>query len=95
MSALTAEYVLGELGMSAHDVADQLGKFSETAKLLSSQRPRLIDEHPKQWVGLYDGHVEVFGDSLDEIMSAIDERQIPRDSVILRFIDTEEKTLIL
>jgi hypothetical protein len=95
MTALSQDEALALLGKPPNEVARELANFSETAKILSSNHPRLIDEHPLEWVALYDGRVEVFGKSLSAVMKQLDTKGYPREEVIVRFIDTDEKTLIL
>jgi hypothetical protein len=55
----------------------------------------MIDEHPQQWVALYDGHVELYGSTLNSVMAQIDNRGLPKDEMIVRYIDRDIKTLIL
>ena len=91
----TTQGALALLDRPPSAIASELQRFSETARILSSSRPRLIDQHPQQWVALYDGHVEVFGRTLKSVMAQIRSRGLPKDQVIVRYIDKNLKTLIL
>lgn len=93
--ALTADEVLDLLGKPAVDVANEMQTFSKTARALSSEHLRLIDQHPQQWVGLYDGEVKVFGKTLKSVMAQLEERGYPKAEVVVRFIDRERRMLIL
>jgi hypothetical protein len=95
MSALSREQALELLGKDPNQVARELADFSQTARVLSSDHPRLIDEHPDQWVALYQGRVETFGKTLEELIAELEKKGLPRNDVIVRYIDREEKTLIL
>ena len=86
---------LHHLGASAKDIARELTEFTEAAKVLSSDHPRLIDEHPLQWVGVYHGRVAASAPSLKSLMDALAEKGVPAERAIIRFIDKEERTLIL
>jgi len=95
MATLTDQEMLDAWGADAHVISDGLARFTASARALSSDRPRLIDEHPQQWVGLFDGHVEVTGDTIETVMEKLDEKGYPRQETIVRFIDRNPKTLIL
>jgi len=90
----TAE-ALKHLGGSAARIDQELSSFGEAAKVLSTDHPRMIDEHPSKWIAVYEGKVGARAKSLRELLSKIDKKHIPRDKAIIRFIDRQERTLIL
>lgn len=92
---VTADEVLDLFGMPAAEVADEMRAFSKTAQALSAEHLQLIEKHPQQWVGLYDGEVKVYGKTLKSVMSQVEARGYPKAEVIVRFIDREPRTLIL
>lgn len=94
MTTLSDEEVLAAWGDTPDAVADGLRRFSETTQALSSDRPRLIDAHPQEWVALFDS-VEVTGQTLESVIAQLDERGIPRSETIVRYINVCPKTLIL
>ena len=85
---------LAELGTPA-EIWAELMDFTLSAQRLSEPTQRLIDEYPQQWVAIYDGQVASAANSFKGVLSAIDARNIPRDKVIVRYIDTEPRTMIL
>ena len=87
--------ILDELGASPDEIGRDLTKFRKAARALSSRQPRLIDRYEKQWVGVYGGHVRVHGETLESVLSQIDAKGLPREHVIVRFIDKNQKTMIL
>jgi hypothetical protein len=95
MNMLTPESALKLLGKRPGDVARELADFSASARVFSTDHPRLIDEHPQQWVGVYKGRVEAAGKTMKSVLSQLREKGVPKDETIVRFIDREEKTLIL
>lgn len=83
------------LGGAPSKVAEDLIGFAESAKTLSSRRERLLENHEKQWIGLHQGKVEVFGKTLKSVLSQLEEKGMSADDTIIRFIDKDIKTLIL
>ena len=75
-------------------VAAELTSFQETAKGLSANQPRMIEEYPELWVGLYSGSVRAHGPTLESVLEKIDSEGIPREQVIVKFIHTEPRTMI-
>ena len=49
--------ILSHLGSDPEDIAKGLRESSKSAGTLSSDRPRLIDQHPLRWIGVYRGEV--------------------------------------
>lgn len=76
-------------------VEKELAGFRQTTKLLSADRPRLIDKYLKQWVALYDNEVKASAPSLDELLAEVDKQGLPRQQVIIRYIDRELRTMVL
>jgi pyrimidine operon attenuation protein/uracil phosphoribosyltransferase len=95
MPKFSAQEALKHLGGSAAQVDRDLRSFREAAKVLSSNHPRMIDEHPSRWIAVYEGTVVATGRSLKSLLSALQKKRIPRDQTIIRFIDRKERTLIL
>ena len=95
MPKLSRKEVLHYLGASPDQVGADLATFTAAAKVLSSDHPRLIDAHPMEWVGVYDGAVAVTADDFEGLMSKLSSMGIPPSQTIIRFIDRTEKTFIL
>jgi hypothetical protein len=95
MPKFSAQEALAHLGGSAAQIDQELRRFGEAAKVLSSDHPRMIDEHPLQWIGVYQGKVAATGRSLKSLMAQLRKRSIPPEETIIRFIDKEERALIL
>lgn len=81
------------LGDPEHE-ATELERFRRVAKTLSEDHPRFIDEYPQKWVAVADGTV-VTADTLDELLAEVDRRAIPRERLMVRFIDRDERVLVL
>jgi pyrimidine operon attenuation protein/uracil phosphoribosyltransferase len=86
--------VLEQLG-NPTEVARGLEDFRRAAKVLSSQHPRLIDRYPKQWVAVYNGKVRARGRTFRAVLEQLDKAGVPREHAIVRFIDKNQRTMIL
>jgi len=74
-------------------VVRELEQAQESGRMLSSDHPRLIDEHEQKWIALHGGKVIAEADSIDDLLTEIDPET--RSHVLVRFIDRHEQTLIL
>jgi len=83
------------LGATPKQIDRELRVFSRAARLLSSDHPRLIEAHPDQWVGLYDGQVSATAKSLPALVTKLKKRGLSPNDAIIRFIDTSGRKLIL
>ena len=72
-----------------------MAEFRASAQLLSSEHPRMITEYPKQWVALHGGVVRATSRTLRGLLSALERRAIPRESVVVRFIEKDQRTMVL
>ena len=79
----------------ARQVERELGAFSEAAHILSSRHPRLIEQYPEQWVAVYDRQVQASARTLVSLMAQLDRKELPKDRVIVRYIDKNQRTMIL
>ena len=77
------------------EVIRNLQEFARSAALLSSRQPRLIEEYPSRWIGVYRENVEASAEGLDELIEELKEKGIPLGDTIIRFISEERQTLIL
>jgi hypothetical protein len=89
------ERILPMLGVGAKEIDRELKTFSRAARVLSSNRPRLIHKHPKQWIGVHDGRVEVTASSLKALLARLKTKGLSPNSTIIRYIDTKPRKLIL
>ena len=87
--------ILSHLGSDPEDIAKELREFSKSAGILSSDRPRLIHEHPLQWIGVYRGEVSAKAGDLPTLIEELERQGIPLGNTIVRFIEENQRTLIL
>ena len=86
---------LARMNETPENVARSLRNFQRSAQAFSSNHPRLIDEHPDQWVAVSDSDVVAHGDNLDTVLRQVDRKGLRRSDVIVRFIERTRRTLIL
>ena len=82
------------LGASPADVAKSLLDFARSSELLSNDR-KLVDEYGQKWVGVCSGEVKAANDDLASLLRELDSQGVPRAETIVRFIEREQRTLIL
>jgi len=73
----------------------ELRAFTETAKKLSSQAPRMIEAYPRQWVAIYEGVVKARASTLRALLDQMDREGVPREHSLVRFVEKDIRTLIL
>ena len=86
---------LEQMNERPETAAHTLREFQRSARVLSENQPRLIDEYPDQWIAVSDGTVVAHGYKLDKVLRQIDQNGIHRSDIIVRFIERTQRTLIL
>ena len=82
------------LGASPEDVAKSLLNFAQSSDLLSNDR-HLLKRYAQKWVGVCSGEVKAAEDDLDSLLRMLDGQGVRRSDTVVRFIETEQRTLIL
>jgi hypothetical protein len=86
---------LAQMKESPNSTARSLREFRRSARLLSGDQPRLIDEYPDQWVAVSDNSVIAHGKALETVLHQLDKKGVQRADVIVRFIERTKRTLVL
>ena len=94
MDAKAKAQVMAQLG-NPKDVDRDLQSFRRAARVFSSNHPRLIDRYAKRWVAVHRGRVRASGKTFGSVMAQVDSKGLTRDSVIVRYIDKNQRTMIL
>ncbi len=82
-------------GGNPEEIAKGLHEYSKSAEILSVDQPRLINEYPMKWVGLYQGKVSAKADDLSSLIRELEKQGVPPGDAIIRFIERNQRTLIL
>ena len=94
MLRLSAKKKAEYLGVSPKKIARELRAFSRTGQFLSSNERRLLKRYPEQWVGLYDGKVRASAKSLDEVISKLEQQELPPSESIIWYMDTSVRSRV-
>lgn len=82
------------LGTSPGNVAESLLDFKRSSELLSKDRA-LVERYAQKWIGVCSGEVRAAEDDLDSLLAALDSQGVSRANTVVRFIEREQRTLIL
>ena len=88
------ELIMDQLG-DPRDIDRELQSFRKSARALSSHRPRLVDRYQKKWVAIYEGKTQASGRTLQSVLQQVDGKGLPRERVIVRYIDRNQRTMVL
>ena len=94
MAKMSRKTVLHHLGADPQAISAELTAFSAAAAVLSSDNPRLIDNYPGQWVGVYHNKVAATAPDQEGLMRQLATKGIPPAQTIVRFIDDKPKTFL-
>jgi hypothetical protein len=95
MSRVAKKTLASHLGATPQQMDRELRTFSRAAKILSSDHPRLINQHPKQWVALYDGKIRASAKSFRAVVAKLKKQGLPPNETMIRYVDTSGRKLIL
>jgi hypothetical protein len=95
VAQVAKEKIASHLRATPKQMDRELRAFSRAARILSSDHPRLIENHPKEWVGIYDGKVCATGKSFAALVSKLKKHGFSPSDAIIRYIDTSGRKLIL
>ena len=95
MSQVHDQDAILELIGDPSQVDQELTDFSETAQILSSEHPRMIEQYPKQWIALYQGVVRAQASTYHSVLEELQKKGLPKEHMIVRFIDRNPRTMIL
>ena len=54
-----------------------------------------LDKYAQKWVGVCSREVKAAEDDLDSLLRVLDSRGVSRSDTVVRFIEREQRTLIL
>lgn len=75
---------------------DDMEEFSKTEDLFcTSQYDELLEKYPDKWIAVIAGKVEAHGDSYEEVLQMVCEKGLPRNSMVIKLIETDPITMIL
>ena len=70
-------------------------QFLEDSLSFSKRYAELLESYPDEFIVFYKGEVRSRGKSRDEVMRKADEKRLPRNGPIIRFMATDSPPLFL
>lgn len=86
--------VLEKLG-DLKAVDRELRAFKKDAQALSAHHPGMIKKYPNQWIAFYQGKVRAQARTFEAVLNLINKLDLPRDRVIIRFIEKNPPPMFL
>ncbi len=91
---MTEEMIRDIIG-DPRQLDSDLQEFRKDARVLSSRRAHLIAKYAKRWIAVFGRKVVAQGNSLNQVLCRTDELHIPRSRVVTRYIDRNQRRMIL
>ena len=91
MSELTIQEIIYDPKL----VDSDLQRFRKDTEVLSSMGANLMAKYPKRWVAVYDGKVQTNARSLNQLLTDVDMLGLPRDGIVIQYIDRDVRRMIL
>jgi hypothetical protein len=95
LARLSKKEIASYLRETPRQMDRALRAYSRDAKVLSSNRPRLMDTHPKQWVAIRDGRLAATGKSFAALVSRLKAKGLSPGETMIRYVDKGRRKLIL
>ena len=70
-------------------------EFREAVTRMWNERESLVEKHPDKWVAMGKDGVVSIGDSIEEVLSAVEASGFITSEVAVEFLDANPTTLIL
>ena len=87
------------------DLLDHLGgvealregadEFQQAVTRMWTERGSLVEKHPNKWVAMSENGVVSIGDSIEEVLLVVEDRNISSSEVVVEYLDPNPETLIL
>jgi hypothetical protein len=95
MSRRATNRIFNKLGRSPGDIQRALQDFSASANAFTLTKEEALEKYRDKWIAIYKGEVSAVADSLNQLATAIAEKQLPAAETLFRHIDPKNKVFIL
>ena len=95
MSKTTVEKIVRGFMGDPTEAGEAMLAFTKTAQYVHSNWPQLVAQYNDRWIAAYDEKVQVDGETLEEVIEAIDDMGIPKSDTIIKFATNRPIRLIL
>ena len=72
-----------------------LQQFKQGRKLFDDMRDELVRKYPNQWVAVTTNGTIVSGNTVDEVLDAIERKHLDKRNVVMRLMETKRRKMIL
>lgn len=80
---------------SSQEIHEAISSFEASALAYSEKFDDLIASYEGKWLALHDREVQAVADTLDALLSMLDERGIPREHCYIRRVERDQQAIIL
>ena len=81
--------------LSPQDAARMLRRFGKSTRFMAAKYGALVEQFPNQWVAVLDGEVQTTAKTLSGVNRKIHTLGLPRQETLVRYLDADERILIL
>ncbi len=86
--------LLKRIGSPKH-IHEGLVAFSHRVQVMEARRAEFTTQHPNKWIAMDNGDIVVVADTIEDVLQALDEKQISRRGVVIEYMETERRNLVL
>ena len=79
----------------AKKVGEELCRFSQSAQKFAESEAEQTKGLERQWIGIENGQVRAFADTLESLLEKTDHLGIPRRMLMVEFVEDEVRRMIL
>ena len=83
-----------EMG-GVNQVRDDLLEYTHSSFLISSKKDQLTEKHPDHWIAMSGGEIVAIEKELDGLLAAIDAEWIDCNDLVVEFLGTGTRCMIL
>lgn len=76
-------------------IVEMFNQFNKDALVLEANRTDWIKNYPDCWVVVYDGKLVSHSETMEEALRLADDDRVPRGRLVLEYLTTSPRTMIL
>lgn len=84
-----------EFPPSPREIARRLRRFGKSTRYFAAESKALREKYPNSWVAILDGEVQAHAKTLPGIRRKIQAKGLPREGMLVQYLDVSDRVLIL
>ena len=76
-------------------ILDEMREHKEIWKRMQAEHAALMEKYPDKWVAMGMEGLLAVGDSMDEVIEAVESQEIREEDTVIEFLDTDPPIYIL